>query len=79
MEVFVDTGSGYVPQSVGVENLTDETTVDYVFNFSEKTIRAASAAVLEKGSKIKFTYIPYKDIRVRYQDNESIKRVKALL
>lgn len=76
--VEVDTGGGYVSASVGVENLVDETLYDYVFNFSEKTLRRANAAVLAAGSKIKYTYIPYKAIRVRYQDPESIAAMKLL-
>lgn len=52
--------------------------MDYVFNFNEKTLRAGvNTATLAAGTKIRFTYIPYKDIRVRYQDNESIAKLKA--
>lgn len=79
VSVYTDTGAGYVQKTVGVENLVDETTVDYVFNFNEKTLRKTSpTAVLAQGDKIKFTYYPYKDIRVRVQDPASIATMKAL-
>jgi hypothetical protein len=78
LTVEVDTGGGFVSQTVGVENLVDETTVDYVFNFSEKVVRRASATVLNSGDIIKISYYPYKNIRVRTKDTASIAAMKAL-
>lgn len=78
LEIFVNTGSGFVAKTVGVENLTDPTTVDYVYNFNEKTVKRASAAVLSAGHIIKFTYYPYQPIRVQVSDPVSIAAMKAL-
>jgi len=76
--VYTDTGAGYVQKTIGIENLDNEATVDYVFNFNEKTLRKATASVLSSTDKIKITYYPYKAIRVRYKDQDSIDMMKAL-
>jgi hypothetical protein len=78
LKVYVDTWSGFIQKTVWVENLTDSSTVDYIFNFSEKVVRRASAWILASWNKIKIDYLPYKDIRVRYQDKISIDKMKAL-
>lgn len=76
--VYTDTGAGYIQRTIGIENLGNEATVDYVFNFNEKTLRNATAGVLGATHKIKITYYPYKAIRVRYKDQDSIDMMKAL-
>lgn len=70
--------ASYTERSVGVENLVEESSVDYVFNYSEKTLRRASASVIPADGLIKWEYIPYKAIRVRHQDAESISKMKLL-
>lgn len=39
LSISVDTGGGYVSKTVGVENLVADTSVNFVFNFNEKTVR----------------------------------------
>ncbi|MEE9117838.1 MAG: hypothetical protein V3U02_04485 [Calditrichia bacterium] len=80
LRVFEDRGatSTFTEVTVGVENLTDETTVGYVFNFTEKIVRRASASILASGDIIKFIYKPFKKIRVRVKDETSIASMIAL-
>lgn len=79
LSISVDTGSGFVAKTVGVENLVPDSSVDFVFNFSEKTVRNGAQSVLPANSKIKLSYYPYKDIRVQVRDDLSISAMKALL
>jgi hypothetical protein len=76
--VEVDSWSWYVSKTVGVENLVDETTVDFVFNFSEKIVRNANHATLAATNKIRIKYYPYQAIRVRVTSPTSIATMKAL-
>ena len=78
MTVYTDTGSGFVEKTVGVENLTDPASVDYLFNYQEKVVRRASDGILAAGDKIKLDYIPYKPVRVQVQDSASIAFMKTL-
>lgn len=67
-------------QTVGVENLVDETTVNYVSNFNEKSIRAGSAtATLPSTSFLLFKYREIVPIRIQLQDSASITAMKAML
>ena len=46
LEIRVDTtgtGSNFVQYSVGIENLVEPSSVDYLFNFNEKIVRKANA------------------------------------
>lgn len=82
LQIWVDTtgtGASYVQKTVGVENLTDPASVDYLFNFSEKIVRRASDSVLPNGTLFRRIYNPYKPIRVRVQDAVSIAMMKALI
>lgn len=79
LSVYVDTGGGYVAKTVGVENLVDESTVNFVYNFQEKVLRNGNAATLSAGHKIKIQYYPYQSIRVRVSDHVSIAAMMALL
>ena len=76
--VYTDTGTGYTQKTIGIENIDNEASVDYVFNFNEKTLRKAMDGVLGITDKIKVTYYPYKAIRVKYKDNDSINAMKLL-
>lgn len=78
MTIYEDRGSGYVEVTSGVENLTEEGTVDYLFNFNEKVVRRDQAALLTGTDKVKFEYNPYKAIRVQVSDATSIAAMKAL-
>lgn len=79
LTVEVDTGSGYVSKTIGVENLVDESLYDFVYSFQEKNVRNASHATLASGNKIKFTYYPYQPIRKRVTDPVSIAAMKAIV
>lgn len=79
LSVQVDDGGGYDAKTVWVENLVDESTVDFVYNFQEKVLRNANHATLLNGYIIKITYYPYQPIRVRVSDPASIASMKALL
>lgn len=78
LAVSVDTGGGYVSKTLGVENLVDESSVQFVYNFQEKVVRNGSHATLSAGHKIKFVYYPYQAIRVRVSDPASIATMQAL-
>jgi len=66
-------------KTVGVEFLVDETTVDYVSNYNEKSIRATDAtATLVTSEFLLFSYYEIIPIRVSVQDNASIATMKAL-
>ncbi len=66
--------------TVGVENLTDETTVDYLSNFNEKSIRASEqTATLTPGEFLLFTYHEIVPIRVQISDFASITAMKAIV
>lgn len=80
LNIYLDTGAGYgAPRSIGIENISDESAVDFVMNFTEKTVRNASIATQVAGTKIKLEYYAYKDIRVQRRDQVSIDRMKLLL
>jgi len=67
-------------QTVGVENLVDETTVNYVSNFTEKSIRSSSpTATLDAGDFLLFSYNEVVPIRVQVQDSASIASLKTLI
>lgn len=67
-------------KTVGIENLVDETTVDYVSNFNEKSIRATdSEATLDPGEFLLFSYNEIIPIRVQVSDPASISTMKALI
>lgn len=66
-------------QTVGVEGLTDETTVDYVANSNEKSVRAtALETTLTSGKFIRFEYNERVPIQVQYVDTASASALKAL-
>lgn len=82
LRVFVDTtgtGSAFVEKTVGVENLTDPATVQWLFNFSEKVVRRASDSIPPNGAIFRRVYYPYRPVRVRIRSDDSITRMKALL
>jgi len=78
LTVEVDSWSWYVSKTVGVENLVDATTVDFVFNFQEKVVRNGNLATLSAWHKIRLKYYPYQAIRVRVAYPTSIATMKAL-
>jgi len=76
-----DTFSKFATQmDVGVEYLVDETTVDYVSNYNEKSIRAVDATTtLTTGTFLLFKYYEIIPIRVQVSDLASVASLKALV
>ena len=74
LRVFVDTGSGYVQKTVGLDNIdTDDGTYDWFWNNSEKIIKQASAGTtLTSSDKIKIDLYPYLPVIVQIPDYTSI-------
>lgn len=63
----------------GVEGLVDESTVDYVYNSNEKSVRASTqTATLSATSFIRFAYNERIPIQVQYANNASVSALKAL-
>lgn len=82
LQIWVDTTwtwSSFVQKTVGVENLTDPATVEYLFNFNEKVVRRSTDSILPSGTIFRRIYYPYKPIRVRVQSQPSIDAMKVLL
>lgn len=65
--------------TLGQEGLVDESTVDYVYNSDQKSIRASSqTTTLASGTYIQFAYNERTPIQFQYRDTASINRLKAL-
>lgn len=79
LSVFVDSGSWFVQKTVWIENLDDPTAFEFLFNFNEKIVKNSTHATLNSGDEIKLTYYPYKPIRVRVKNDDSIETMKNLL
>ena len=68
-----------ISKTSGIEGIVDETTVDYVQNSNEKSIRAtASEDTLTSGDFILFKYNERFKINLRWSDPNSINELKAL-
>lgn len=68
-----------VTKTLGVEGLTDETTVDYVANSNEKSVRATdSETTYSAGTFLRFEYNERLPIQVRYVDSASVAALKAV-
>lgn len=79
LRIYVDSWSWFVQKSVWVENLVDETTVDFVYNFQEKVVRRTSVTpALNVWDIFRRVYKPYRPIRVRVQNTASIMAMKLL-
>jgi len=63
----------------GIEGITDETTVDYVANSNEKSVRAtASELTLDTAEFIRFEYNERVPIQIQYTDSGSANALAAL-
>ena len=69
---FVDRGSGFVAETFGIDNITDPTTVDWLYNFQEKAMKLASATKPAAGNRIKITGLPQLPVIIKTKDNVSI-------
>ena len=68
-----------VTKTIGIEGLTDETTVDYVANSNEKSIRAcASEITYTSGTFLRFEYNERVPLQVEYSDSASQNALRAL-
>lgn len=68
-----------ISKTTGIEGLVDETTVDYVYNSNEKSVRAAiNTTTLSTGTFIKFSYYERTPIQVQYTDPASSNALRTL-
>lgn len=75
-----DTFSTFTEMNIGIEGLDDETTLDYVYNFNEKSIRATTAeATIDAGDFLVFRYNEVFPILVKRRDNVSISNMISVL
>jgi len=71
-KVFLDTGTGFVQKTLGIDNITDPTTVDFLYNFQEKAIKVGSITRPAAGDKVKLEGNPKIPIIIQSKDNVSI-------
>ena len=69
---FVDRGSGFVAETFGIDNITDPTTVDWLYNFAEKAMKLAAGTIPASGDKTKITGLPQIPVIIKTKDNVSI-------
>jgi len=68
-----------VSKTIGIEGLVDESTVDYVYNSNEKSVRASSqTATLTSTEYVRFAYNERLQIQIQYTDSASANGLKAL-
>lgn len=79
-QVSGDTFSKFaISKTLGIEGITDETTVDYVTNSNEKSVRATNMEpTYTPGTFLRFEYNERLPIQVRYVDSVSVAALKAL-
>lgn len=66
-------------KTIGVEGLVDETTVDYVYNSNEKSVRATSQTnTLTAGTFIRFSYNERLQIQTKYTNTASANALKSI-
>lgn len=70
LSIELDTGSGFVAQTLGVDFISDFSSVDVLYNYAEKTIRWENA--LSSGDIIKFSGNPKVPVRAVASDPVSI-------
>jgi len=79
LRIYVDDGGGFTEKTVGVENLVDASTVEYLFNFQEKVVRLSTDTKPADGYTMKFVYYPFQQVNVTVQDPDSIDALKAIV
>jgi len=68
-----------VTKTIGVEGLVDESTVNYVYNSNEKSIRAtATEATLLAANYIRMEYNERLQIQIQYSDSASANALRSL-
>jgi len=77
--IEVNTGGGYVAQTVGVDPIDEDTGNDFMFNFQEKFIRQAEGeSLLSAGDLIRVTYKYEVPVIVKLKDTASILAMAAI-
>jgi len=69
---LVDRGSGFVAETFGIDNITDPTTVDWLYNFSEKAMKLASGTIPTGTDRVKITGLPQIPVIINVRDVTSI-------
>jgi hypothetical protein len=70
LQIWVDSGAGYVEQTVGIDNIDDFTTKDVLYNYQADSIRFENA--LADGDIIKFSGYKKYLVMAQVDDAESI-------
>jgi len=68
----VDRGSGFVDESFGIDNITDPTTVPWLYNFTEKAMKLGTATRPAAGDRIELGGLPQIPVIIQTRDNVSI-------
>lgn len=79
-QTSTDSISHFKPtEDIGIEGLVDESTVEYVYNSNEKSVRASTnTATLPTTSFIRFSYNERVPIQIQYTDSANANALKAL-
>lgn len=78
-EMYIDTGGGYVEQTVGLQNVDDAASFEWLLNPAEKYVKPGTDGTPANGDLIKFVYTYNKPILVKSEDGASISATKALI
>lgn len=80
LEIFVSTdgGTSFVPKTVGLENLADPSSVDFLHNFQEKIVKLGSHPKLNSGDILRRQYFPFKPVSYRFADTTSVNAMKLV-
>ena len=71
VNIFVDTGGGYVEKTLGIDN-ADTSGFDFVLNYNLRLIKNLDLATLNAGDLVKVTYRHDVDISIVKTNNDSI-------
>lgn len=77
ISAYVDTGTGYVQKTVGIDNV-HTSGFDFVVNYNEKVIKNLDLAKLSSGDKIKITYKYDVQVLVQSRNDDSINFMKQI-
>ena len=68
-----------ITKTAGIDGLTDETTVDYLYNSDAQSVRAsAQTLVIPAATYIRFSFSEKIPIQLQYMDAASVNALKAL-
>lgn len=72
IEIYVDSGGGFVQQTVGVDNLDDPASYDCLYNFQEKNLKFKAATKPADGDTVRMRGNPMIPVIVKKGDPTSI-------